>query len=319
MADINNLDIIIKPDVIIDYIYSNAIDKPAALVYVRPETNEVHYEKAIILGIMPYADVVYLANLNGKIFIKDALILDHYPSQYRFAVYGKDEMAKYPEFIEKFEKYFDDKFEKAQIMGSFDALIKLGMTDELLFNIVVDKKDFLKLYGQTIKKINNIYILNYDMPAIIKRYTPKANVFVIAVKFKDPMTSFMDINQSIFERMKENNVVIEGEGIYKDLEWNEIIRRTYHISKNHIMAMFDMIDFVIRTDTHHIEFHQTPLGRLCIEDKNILPEDLYKLKDCPLVYVLKDGKRRLVNLIEEANEMSMEECSLLIKNALSNM
>ena len=168
MADINNLDIIIKPDVIIDYIYSNAIDKPAALVYVRPETNEVHYEKAIILGIMPYADVVYLANLNGKIFIKDALILDHYPSQYRFAVYGKDEMAKYPEFIEKFEKYFDDKFEKAQIMGSFDALIKLGMTDELLFNIVVDKKDFLKLYGQTIKKINNIYILNYDMPMIIK-------------------------------------------------------------------------------------------------------------------------------------------------------
>ncbi|HOV14649.1 MAG TPA: hypothetical protein PK771_10225, partial [Spirochaetota bacterium] len=100
MIDVDDTFVQIKPDVIIDYICNRESNLPVALVYVRPETNEVHYEKAIILGITPFADVVYLANLNGRIFIKDALILDHYSSQYKFAVYGKEEMAKYPEFID---------------------------------------------------------------------------------------------------------------------------------------------------------------------------------------------------------------------------
>ncbi len=306
----------IKPDVIIDYISVASdlpTDLPTALVYVRPETNEVHYEKAIILGITPYADVVYLANLNGRIFIKDALILDHYASQYRFAVYAKEEMARFPEFVETFENYFKTSFDSSFIIGSFDALIKLNLNDESLFNYIVEDKDFLKLYGQTIKKINNVFVVNYDMPAIIKRYTPKANVFAIAIKFKDKNTSFLEINQSIFDQIKKNNMVIVDEEFHKSLEWNERIRRTYHISRNNVMAMFDMVDFIIRNNNDHLRFIETPLGKTLIEENGISEDFIIRIKEFPIVYIEENGKKRLVNLLEEANGMNMEECVNLIK------
>ncbi|HOV14915.1 MAG TPA: hypothetical protein PK771_11565, partial [Spirochaetota bacterium] len=213
---------------------------------------------------------------------------------------------------------FGVKFDDAQIIGSFDAIIKLDMSDELLFNIVVDKKDFLKLYGQTIKKIGNVYILNYDMPAIIKRYTPKANVFAIAIRLKNQSYSLMDINQSIFDQIKKNNMIIIGEEMHKELEWNEKIRRTYHISRNNIMAMFDMTDFIIRSNSEHICFDETPLGRILIEEHNISYNFLYQLKEFPIVYINKNGHKKLVNLLEEANGMTMEECVALIKSIILN-
>jgi len=222
-------------------------------------------------------------------------------------------MARFPEFVETFENYFKTSFDSSFIIGSFDALIKLNLNDESLFNYIVEDKDFLKLYGQTIKKINNVFVVNYDMPAIIKRYTPKANVFAIAIKFKDKNTSFLEINQSIFDQIKKNNMVIVDEEFHKSLEWNERIRRTYHISRNNVMAMFDMVDFIIRNNNDHLRFIETPLGKTLIEENGISEDFIIRIKEFPIVYIEENGKKRLVNLLEEANGMNMEECVNLIK------
>ncbi|OHD16249.1 MAG: hypothetical protein A2Y34_05075 [Spirochaetes bacterium GWC1_27_15] len=313
----NENELRIKADVIIDYINTSDENLPMAVIYVRPETNEVHYEKAIILGITPFADVVYLANLNGKIFIKDALILEHYSLQYKFAIYGKEELAKYPEIITKFEDHFQTDFHNAKIIGAFDAVLKLGVSDEQLFNTMVEEKDFLRIYGQTIKKIDDYFVINYDIPAIIRKYTPKANVFTIVARFKKEDYSFMDINQSIFEQIKKNNAPIISEDRYKEkVEWNEKIKRTYHFSRNHIMAMFDMVDFVIRPNNNHIIFEETPLGRILIEKNHISSEALLIIKDYPLIHISINGEKKLVNLLEEANNKSLEECVELIKSII---
>ena len=305
----------IRPDVIIDFI-DNDSTLPIAVIYVRPETNDIHYEKAIVMGINPYGDVIYLANLNGRLFIRDALILEHYNSQYKFAIYGKSEMEKYPDMIYEFENHFMTDFDSADIIGSFDAMLKLDISDEDMFNIIVSDKDFFKFYGQTVKRIHNHYVLNYDMPAILKRYTPKSNIFVIAVRLKDENTDFWDINQSIFIQLKSDNTPLIAEDNLRLLDWTEKIKRTYHISRNHIMSMFDMLDFIITANGNHISFYNTALGKILLDVYGYTDDDLIRLKNDPLIYIDVKGNKKLVNIIEEGNGKSMNECAELISRVI---
>ncbi|MBP7552552.1 MAG: hypothetical protein KA885_03925 [Spirochaetes bacterium] len=299
----------IKPDILIDYFDDRTNNNPMIVIYVRPETNEVHYEKALILGVSPYANAVYLANLSGKIFLKNALILDHYASQYRFSINAGKEIEKYPEMVERFEKHFGVSLDKAKVVGSFDAMPKLDMNADEMFDTIVDQKDFLNFYGQTIKKIKDYYVVNYNIPALVKRYTPDINIFVLAAKSKNPECDFEEINQSIFEQMKQNaKTPIVDEVLLKQLKWNEKIKRTYHISKNHIMAMFDMMDFIFKSNGERIGFIDTPLGRRLIENYNFNDDMLFQLKEYPIVYVKeKRKKKKLVNIIDYARGKTMEE------------
>jgi hypothetical protein len=305
----------IRPDVIIDFVDCDST-LPIIVIYVRPETNEIHYEKAIIMGVNPFGDVIYLANLNGRLFIRDALILEHYSSQYKFAIYGKSEMEKYPEIMYAFEDHFKVDFDSADIIGSFDAILKLNITDEEMFNIIVNEKDFFKFYGQTIKRINNHFVINYDMPAILKRYTPKSNVFTISIRLKNENTDLGEINQSIFEQLKKDNTPLISEDNLKLLDWNEMIKRTYHISRNHIMAMFDMLDFIITSNNRHLGYYNTPLGKILLDVYGYSDEDLMKLKDNPIVYVEYNGQKKLVNIIEEGNNKKLNECADIISKVI---
>ena len=312
--DLNNDNLIyenVKPDILINYsdLDTNQI-MPVAVIYVRPETNILSIEKSIIQGVKSYADVVYMANLNGKLFIKDALILEHYSSQFRFAIFGKEEIEKYPEMIDRFEKYFKLKYNDANIIGSFEALLKLKINKQDLFNIYVKDKDILKLYGQTIKKIESYYILNYDIPAILEKYTPDSNIFVIVAKFKNTSITFKEINQSIIDEITKNrnmHLINVNNDKFDSMEWIERIKRTYHISSSHIMAMFDMLDFVFKNDKLRINFPDTPLGFLLM-NKNISLRKLEHLKEFPIVYINDSKKKKLVNIIEEGIGKNINEC-----------
>jgi hypothetical protein len=303
----------VKPDILIQYIDNNN-PCPVAVIYVRPKTNMVSYEKEILLGIKPYADVVYLANLNGRLFIDNALILEHYSTQYRFAMFGKIEVEKYSEMIKSFEKYFQENFEKANIIGSFEALIQLKKTPEELFNTIVEEKDFLKILGQTIKKIDNFYVINYDIPSILDNYRPETNIFVIVIRLKHKDISFKEIDQAIYKNIQndKSTPIIDEEKLIK-LHWNEKIRRTYHISHNYITAMFDMIDFVFDKDGKMLNPEQIPfLKKLFMND--LLNEEKFKnLKEYNIVYLNDNGEKKLINLAEEANNKTVDECVGLLQ------
>ncbi|HOJ63469.1 MAG TPA: hypothetical protein PLE45_03510 [Spirochaetota bacterium] len=305
----------IKPEIIIDYFDRKDLDLPIIVIYVRPESNEVFYEKALLKGISPFGDIVYLANLNGKIFLNHALILDHYSTQYSFAIRGKDEIAKYPPMVKKFEKYFKVKFNDAKIIGSFDAILNLNIEAEELFNLIVDKKDFLSFYGHTIKKIEDLYIVNSNIPAILNKYTDKTNVFVMAARLRDEKYKIEDINCSIFEELKKDNkTTLIDEKFLKDIKWEEKIKRTYHISRNYIMATFDMIDFIFKPNGERIEFSETPLGRMILDENIMEKSELTKLKDNPLVYIKTKRGKKLINIAEYPKNMTMRECIELIKS-----
>ncbi|MCG8569526.1 MAG: hypothetical protein MJB14_05255 [Spirochaetes bacterium] len=307
----------ILPDVLLDYQINVENQLPIGVVYVRPRTNLVKYEKEILLGVQPFADVIYLANLNGRIFIKNALVIEHYSTQYKFTIFAKDEISGYPEMITSIENHFQKKFDKMNIIGAFDGMLQLGLTAEELFNTIVDDQDFFKFYGQTIKKIKNHYIVNYNIPAILEKYTPQANIFVIAIRLKDEKTTFKEIDQSIFEKISNdaNTPIIDAEK-FDNLSWDEKIRRTYHISQNHLKATFDFLDYVFHKNGDNIDIDEVPLSHQLVS-KNILTKDqLLRIKDYNLVYIEDQGKKKLINILEEAKGMSQKEILELFKKII---
>ncbi|MBN2547133.1 MAG: hypothetical protein JXB50_15130 [Spirochaetes bacterium] len=305
----------IFPDIIIEYNYDFENINPVSVIYVRPETNKISYEKAILKGILPYSDVIFMANLNGQLFIKNALILDHYASQYRFAIYGPEEIKKYPLMSKKIEDYFNIDINSPKLIGSFEAILKLNITPEELFNTFVDDKDFYKICGQTIKKLYDMYIINYDLPAIFLRYDDNSNIFIIVIKFKNNKIKFQDINYSIANEIKNDKYLkFYDEEKYKDMDLIEKAKRTYHFSSSHTMAMYDMSDFVYNTNGERIQLKETPLGYYLLNN-NIASEDiLIKLKEFPIINTKKNNQETPINIIEDIKNYNFEQCIELIKN-----
>lgn len=318
------------PDILIPYTMSREELSNATMVIisVRPETNYARYEAAIIRAIAPIGRVVYMANLAGPLINDRAIVARHYSSQLEFAVNGKKEMAKYPEMIEKFEKKFNVPFHDACIIGSYEAVIEHIKKDpEELFHTMVSGSDFLECYGQTIKKIEGFYVLNYDIPAILTRHNEKTNVFIIAVRFKDPGVHLAEVDHVIYNNLcqGEATYILDAE-IRQDLAWFNLVRRTYHISRSHIEAMFDLTDYVFKNKNQSIHFSETPLG-VALLDRDILSPDhleerLKLLKDNPLVYIDEpNGIQKLVNIIWAGKvqkqstfiEKSLDECCHLVK------
>lgn len=303
------------PDIIVPFDPKKNYALPVAMVYVRPETNAILYEKAIVEGVRPFARVLYIANLGGGLFIRDGLVYEHYPLQYRFACKGKEELAHYPEMVAAFEEHFRKPFANANIIGAFDALTALKLTEEELFDVFVPDASFIAFYGQTIKKIDAYYVVNYDIPALIKKYRPSANVFAICIALSDETTPVDDVNRSIFETItKSENIRFLNEQRYADLPWYEQARRTYHISRNHVMAMFDMNDFIYVSKSARLPLLETPLGKVLHEETGVPEETLLRIKQYPLVYCDCGGKKKLVNVLEEAKGKNVDETIALMKN-----
>jgi hypothetical protein len=266
-----------------------------AVVYVRPETNNILYERAIVAGIKSRGRPVYMANLNGALFLRDGILEDHYASQFRFARDPCEEVARYPEMKKAFEEHFHVEFERSPLIGAFDAVRLLGMGEEELFETIVPDPDFLGCWGQEFKRIFDFIVANPNLPAILKRYTPESNVFAAVVLSRGADADFFQgLNSAIYAQIVSHHEtpVIDGEKL-DSLVWSEKIRRTYHISTNHVMAMFDMADFVYVNGSSRLDVADTPLGRLLIGDGAVSAQRLRAAKESPLVYFRERRKSSL--------------------------
>lgn len=323
----NNSDVAI----LIPYIPEKNLNSTLTLIAVRPETNKVIYESEIIKSVQPYIEPAYMANISGRYIKEKKIIETRYPLQIKFAKNGKDEIAKYPSFIQSFEEYFKTDFSKAEIIGSYDVVANnlLKKNEEELFNTIVPPEDLFEIYGQTIKKIGRYFVVNYDMPAIGTKYHNGTDIFVIVARITDLKRHISDINHEIYSRFMNNDSIdILDLEKRKNMCWYNQVKRTYHISWSNIQAMFDMIDFVYNKDQSPIKFIDTPLGAL-IAEKQIIPlydleTRLKKLKGNPLVYLKEENqdKSRLTNIIFEGRQMkkdmeftekNLEDCCDVIK------
>lgn len=318
-------------EILIPFDKTSVKNSSVVMIAVRPETNKIDYESIIIKSASNLSKPVYMANLNGKLLEKNNVITEHYFCQYQFASKGKSYLSQYPEMVKSFEDKFSIDFDKANIIGSFEAIRnykdEIGLNEHELFHLLVKRKDFLEFYGQTIKHYKDFYIVNYDIPAILKNYSTDSNILVLALKMDNPNTSFSKLNYQIFNNFETpDSINIIDFSVRNKMEWYNQVRRTYHISRNHIDSMLDMKDYIYTEKGYQINFEDTPLGQKLLErniyTKQNIESILSKYKLNPLQYIKNGNSSKLCYLPKEGYyinkndlvELSLDNCADIFKN-----
>jgi hypothetical protein len=127
-------------------------------------------------------------------------------------------------------------------------------------------------------------VANPGLPAVLKRYTAQANVFVVAVRSTDGSPNFYtDLNRAIYREItsRAETPLVDAERLGR-APWREKVRRTYHISRTPLMAMFDMADFVYLSEGRRLDAAETPLGRALLAQGVFTEEKLLAVKRDPL-------------------------------------
>ncbi len=156
------------------------------VLYLRPETNGVRTESCMLKVLRDdpsYKDfysLVYLANLPGEFMAAHRIVERRYALRVRFAREGASAFT--PTMKKAFEAHFGAAFETAPVVGAYEALERLAMSEEELFEVWVEEKDFTKIHLQSIKRVRGLYVVNYDIPALLRRDMQAADVFVMILR-----------------------------------------------------------------------------------------------------------------------------------------
>jgi len=299
----------LKPDILSAYppeeVFGSGAGAGAyAVVYVRPETNTLPYERAIATAIRNRGDeVIYTANLNGELFRSDGILQDHYVTQLRFASDPRAELASYPEIEERLARHFGAPRGELPLVGSFRATARTGRSEEELFESFVPPADFLTCWGQQFKRISGAIVANPGLPAVLSRYTARANVFVVVVRSTDASPGFFSsLNRAIYDQItsRTETPLVDGKQLGA-VPWPERVRRTYHLSRTHLMAMFDMADLVYLAEDRRLALADTPLGRSLRAQGVVTAEKLQELRGEPLRYA-RHGEHRVLHYLPLAGE-----------------
>jgi len=152
-------------------------------VYLRPETNGVIAESTI-LRVVKSANVhgdamklIFLANIPGEFIVENHIVEQFYSVRLHFAVHGGNAFT--PSMRERFSRHFSIPFSEAKIYGAFRALQEFDMQPEELFKVWVAETDLMHLNGQIVKKIKDIYVVNYDIPALIHKNSRQTDIAVM--------------------------------------------------------------------------------------------------------------------------------------------
>ncbi|HEQ71496.1 MAG TPA: hypothetical protein ENN69_03315 [Spirochaetia bacterium] len=228
--------------------YTGPILEPGAqdvFLYLRPETNGVLVESLLFRVIKQddYAGkcrVVYLANIPGEFIIKNRIIEEHYAVKLRFARRGKTEFTR--SMREKFEQFFLVPFREARIIGAFEAVRALGISDEDLFKLWVPPHHYAVISGQTVKKYNDYYIVNYDIPAILHKNSRKTDLAVMIFRSFLSRTEF----HYMVEEMRRLLVAEQVVGADRPLA------RTFHYSNGPFEQILDGIGYLYNEHAQHL-------------------------------------------------------------------
>ena len=152
-------------------------------IYQRPESNGIKVESAIMRGVSgnrelrKHIELVYLANLPGEFLVRKGVVRNHYKARYIFARLGEKIFTPYMK--REFSARFGIESSGADVLGAYEAMKKLNVSADELFDIWVPLEDMLIVDGQVIKKMGDIFVVNSDIPAILDRNNNKTDIAVM--------------------------------------------------------------------------------------------------------------------------------------------
>jgi len=211
-------------------------------LYLRPEANGIQVESILMSVIYndPYlkknVDLVYLANMPGDYILENHIIEHHYSLNLLFAAMGREAFT--PSMIHEFETYFEIPWDQAEVIGSFEAVMTLDMTEEELFKIRVPEQDLLSCHGQSIKRLNHQFIVNYDMPAILHKNNFQTDILVMALRISLPWRQFRGMIRKMTKALIDRKV----------LPPNSSASRVFHFSKGPFEEIIDGQEYLYRPD-----------------------------------------------------------------------
>ncbi|MEI8095289.1 MAG: hypothetical protein WCG80_13855 [Spirochaetales bacterium] len=229
------------------------------VVYLRPETNGVHAESVLfrVFRTPEWNDqvkLVHLANLPGEFIQKRQVVEQHYAARIEFAQKGAQ--AFLPSMRQTFSRFFGIPFEKADLIGAFEALDRLGLTEEELFQLWVPVHDILEIEGQLIKKTaDNVFIVNYDIPALLHKN--HAGTDVASMVFRttlgyDAFRPAVDVIRQALIR----------EGL---LSADKVERRVFHWSKGPFEQLLDAQGYLYDVRDQPVAFSELAFGRFLLD------------------------------------------------------
>ncbi len=258
-----------KPTIIIPYTGpTNEVGTRDIVVYLRPETNGVVVESILFKVIKRnplYRDNIkmcYLANLPGEFIIKNKIVENHYSLKLFFAVNGRKAFT--PFMKKRFENFFNVSFDSVNIVGAFEALKILEMNYEELFNIWVPENMMLMVNGQVIKKYKDLFIVNYDIPAILHKNNNKTDIAVMIFRSKLQDRDFHAMISQMADEFIEAGI----------LSPEKPISRIFHYSKGPYEEILDSMGYLYNFNSERIELSQISffnyLKKKGLSDKHIV-------------------------------------------------
>ena len=203
-------------------------------VYMRPETNGVVGESEVLKVIEECPqykvelNLVYLANIPGAFIVRNHIVERHYAVKMAFAVHGKRLFTE--RMKERFCDHFGvDNFEDAPVIGAFEALDRLGVRAEDLFQQWVDEPDMLVMAGQSVKRVGAFYVINYDIPALIHKNTRDTDIAVMVFRTRTGYEYFLALTAQMREGFIKRGM----------LDTQGHVSRVFHYSKSPVEQILD--------------------------------------------------------------------------------
>ena len=232
-------DTIRPPTILIPYPGpSLAADNQDVAIYLRPESNGVKVESTLLRFIHGSPEyrrslgMVYLANLPGEMVDRRRIIENHYALRLHFARCGA--RAFTPTMIRGFEHFFGVRFAGARVLGAFEAMEVLGLTAEQLFQVWVPADQVIRLHDQTVKRYRGLYIVNYDIPALLARSCRDKDIFSMILRSTLPYSRLHDIVAQVVRALEQEDI-LPHPGIYTHV---------FHYSKGPFEQVLDAISYV---------------------------------------------------------------------------
>lgn len=215
-------------------------------VYLRPETNGVLTESVLMKTVVAEPEwhekvkLVYLANYPGDFIQTRHLIEHHYRTQILFARKGAEAFT--PGMKKAFENKFSADFEKARtdrnILGSFEMLETTGLSEEELFSYRVDEQDMLEILGQNIKRRGKMWIVNYDIPALLHKNDFETDIAVMVFRVALDWNGFRQVVAAMGRHLAEAGLISP----------DTPPSRVFHYSKSPWEQLLDGIDYLWGVD-----------------------------------------------------------------------
>jgi len=282
-------------------------------VYLRPESNGIEVESALMKGVSKVPDwqkninLVYLANLPGDFLNNKGVVEEHYQTRIKFARKGKSIFTPYMEKI--FSDHYKFDFKEANIIGSYSALTVLGLNEDELFNLWVDVEDMLIINGQTIKRMGEYFVVNSDIPAILHKNNSKTDIAVMIFR-----TVFW--GKDLYNVILNMTKVLLDEGI---LHSESQFSHVFHYSKGPFEQILDAVGFLYDSRGNHLPLHNIRFYNYLLE-KGLTQKVIDHLIKQSLFQFRNDkGNIEEKSIFQVTKDLSYEESWNILKSATAQV